>query len=307
MKKYIPILLILTTTMLVGCRSNRVVFVTESSLGLDVSGTAEIPNKVSLSYKRFEGAIVPRKNGGEAHSVYGGLDADIHFFKGHTIKQTFATGKAAMLATDADMAGVNFTNSAVTNINSLVFLTSTTYGLHLEAGQQSTPPNMLMGYRRSEMAVIPTPDPGQEVRSVYADIEINTASTNGRSISTNFSQLRGVRMRQSFATGRAAEKTTGTNPAVREKLTEAAGAMSLTDFQKKAAVERQITTDVRALSATQQQRLFLWADKTFPVKSRGRLAGGSTGLFLDDFLPELTLEERQAVVGKINEIKQETR
>src|SRR5688572_17964276 len=81
-----------------GCKS-RVVFTTQTSFGLDVSGTAQLPNKVSFSYNRFEAAIVPRKTNGEAHSVYGGLDADMKFFGGHTIKQTFATGKAAMLAT----------------------------------------------------------------------------------------------------------------------------------------------------------------------------------------------------------------
>ena len=190
----------------VGCKS-RVVFTTQTSLGLDVSGTAQWPNKVSFSYNRFEGAIVPRKTNGEAHSVYGGMDADINFFSGHTIKQTFATGKAAMLVSGADTNGVDFpgTESGGKD-HPLVFLTATTFGLHLTAGEKEMSPNLLLGYRRSEAAVIPVPEPAQEVRSVYADILINSSTdTNATAITTNFSALRGVRIKQSFATGRAAD------------------------------------------------------------------------------------------------------
>jgi hypothetical protein len=222
MTRFAILTTILAAALATGCKT-PVVFTTHTSLGLDVSGTAQMPNKVSFSYNRFEGAIVPRKSNGEAHSVYGGMDADVNFFAGHTIKQTFATGKAAMLATGADTTGVNYT-SLNTNQAALVFVTATTFGLHLTAGEQQMSPNLLMGYRRTEAAMIPVPDPGQEVRSVYADILINSSTnTNATAITTNFSTLRGVRIKQSFATGRAAEALAATNSEVRQKLMKAAG------------------------------------------------------------------------------------
>lgn len=177
MKKIIIPLFATALCLTMGCQS-RVIFTTQTSLGLDVSGTAQVPNKVSFSYNRFEGSIVPRKTNGEAHSVYGGLDADMSFFDGSTIKQTFATGKAAMLATEASTNGVDFPGATTVNKNSsLIFLTATTFGLHLTAGEKQMSPNLLRGYRRSEAAVIPVPDPSEEVRSVYADILINTSKT----------------------------------------------------------------------------------------------------------------------------------
>jgi len=219
--KLIPLLL---AAVLVGCGTNkRVLFATHSSLGLDVSGTAQMPNKVSLSYNRYEAAIIPRKTNGEPHSVYGGMDADIKFFEGQTIKQTFATGKAAMLATGA---GTNDVNKGTTkqDQNALVFLTATTFGLHLAAGESQMSPSLLLGYRREEAAMIPVPDPAEEVRSVYADILINSApKTDQPAITTNVSMLNGVRIKQSFATGRAAEALAGGNSDVRQNLDQAAG------------------------------------------------------------------------------------
>lgn len=303
MKRKIAVLLLFATLLLAGCKS-RVVFTTHTSLGLDVSGTAQMPNKVSFSYNRFEGAIVPRKTNGEAHSVYGGMDADMKFFGGHTIKQTFATGKAAMLATGAKTNGVDFPGSrTVQGDHPLVFLTATTFGLHLTAGESEMSPNMLLGYRRSEAAVIPVPEPGQEVRSVYADILINSAAeTNSNNITTNFSALRGVRIKQSFATGRAADALAETNKEVRANLAQAAGVASVSDFRKKATVENQIGEKLRSLSPGKQKQLFVWADRTFPQKSGGQLAAGDAGLFQNSFLPDLNLEEQAVVLDKINQL-----
>jgi hypothetical protein len=207
--------------LLTGCKS-RVLFMTQTSLGLDVSGTANYPNKVSVSHDRYEVAIIPRKTNGEAHSVFGGLDADMTFFDGHTIKQTFATGEAAKLATGAAYEPPNGT--ANRGKEALLFYTGTSYGLVLSAGEQQMAPNLLMGYRRTEASIIPVPDPGQEVRSVYADLLINTSDDAGTSaITTNFSTLGGVRIKQSFATGKAAEELARNSVEVREKLQMAAG------------------------------------------------------------------------------------
>jgi hypothetical protein len=239
------ILVVVPVAMLLaaGCR-NRLVFATHTSLGLDVSGTAQVPNKVSLSYNRFEAAIVPRKTNGEAHSVYGGMDADVKFFEGHTIKQTFATGKAAMNATGADEPLDETPSKTITEDHPLVFATGTTFGLHLAAGEGEIKPSLLLGYRREEGVTIPVPDPALEARSVYADLLINS-STRSNSITTNFSALNGVLIKQSFATGRAAEQLALGEDA-RAKLKAAAGVEATSkNLRMLKARSEGIATDIR--------------------------------------------------------------
>lgn len=219
MKQLIVLALTACVALTAGCRSNRLVFATQTSIGMDVSGTSEMPNHVSFSFDRYEAAIVPRKTNGEAHSVFGGMDADMRWFGPHTIKQTFATGDAAKIATMAETTPLPATK-APNDTSALIFYTGTTYGLNLSAGEQAMPPNLLLGYRRTEAAVIPVPDPGQEVRSVYADIVIDSSKSSDHA-STNFSKLGGVRIVQSFATGAAANALAQTR-AVRDKLAGAA-------------------------------------------------------------------------------------
>jgi hypothetical protein len=304
MRKIIIPLLAAAVCSTAGC-ANRVVFVTHSSVGLDVSGTAQLPNKVSFSFERYEAAIVPRKTNGEAHSVFGGMDADMTWFRGHTIKQTFATGEAARLA--AGGTSDNPVNTTNRDTAPLIFLTATTYGLNLSAGEQSMSPNLLLGYRRTEASVIPVPDSAQEVRSVYADILINSATnTDSSVITTNFSALAGVRIKQSFATGKAADALAKTNKEVRENLAAAAGVVSISDFRKKAVVENQIGEKLSALSSDKQKQLFTWADKTFPQKGGGQLASQNAGFFQNSFLPDLDLEEHTVVLDKINQLEKET-
>lgn len=246
--------------LLTGC-ANRLVFTTQTSLGLDVSGTAQVPNKVSLSYNRYEAAIVPRKTNGDAHSVYGGLDADISFIKGSTIQQTFTTGEAAKLATGSGTAPTNSSGTANTDAAPLIFVTGTTFGLHLTAGEQELAPNLLMGYRRSEATVIPVPDAAQEVRPVYADILINTkdnpslGKTNGTAtpITTNFPAVSGTRIKQSFATGTAAINL-AKDAGVQETLSKAAGTTANTLARlrvKSAELAKEVSLEVSRLTADQ--------------------------------------------------------
>lgn len=185
-----------------GC-THRLFFATKTSIGMEVSGTSQMPDKVSLSSSRYEGAIVPRSTNGEPYSVYGGLDADMKWFPPkYTIRQTFATGKAAQISAagkaDAPCQQLN------TDQSPLFFVTDTSFGLKISAGKQDISPTFLLGYKRVEGTVIPVEKSEAEVRSVYADITINS-STNESGITTNFPNNGGVRIRQSFATGKAAE------------------------------------------------------------------------------------------------------
>lgn len=291
MRRWQGLSVLAAVALTAGCKSNRLVFVTQSSIGMDVSGTAQMPNKVSFSYDRYEAAIVPRKSDGEAHSVFGGMDADMTWYGSHAIKQTFATGEAAKIATMADSEKLAPTK--VTNTAALIFLTATTYGLNLSAGEQSMPPNLLLGYRRTEAAVIPTPDPDQEARSVYADIHINTSGKTNP-VTTNFSTLGGVRIVQSFGTGAAANALARTRT-VREKLSSAANLdprviqeLKSTET-KRALVLKKISKDGQTVDGDTLKKLLTGAD--------GKLLRGTEtwvatfgGKPISDFEDELRFE-----------------
>jgi hypothetical protein len=259
--RLIPV--VLATITLAGCASAPLVFTTKTSMGLDVSGTAQMPDKVSFSYSRFEGAIVPRKSNGQAQTVYGGLDSDMTFFHGQTIKQTFATGNAAILAARGTPPRTTATTTNAAN-DPLLFVTSTTFGLDLSAGEQNMSPSLLLGFRRSEATFVPVPDPAQEVRSVYADILINTSeNTNAAEITTNFSALSGVRIKQSFATGLAAESL-ATTPAVRAALDAAANlrveAIVKSKADQREAVLDKVTSDQKTVDAALLTKLLTGTD-----------------------------------------------
>jgi hypothetical protein len=186
-----------------GCAS-RLFFATKTSIGLEASGTSQMPDKVSLSFSRYEGAVVPRSTNGEPYSVYGGLDADLKWFPPkYTIRQTFATGNAAQIAAEAAPAPAP-AQPKQSGRNPLFFVTDTSFGLKLSAGKQDVSPTLLLGYKRVEGTIIPVDKSESEVRSVYADITINS-STNETGITTNFPNNNGVRIKQSFATGKAAD------------------------------------------------------------------------------------------------------
>jgi|GEM_PF-2300121 len=225
-----PLMISAVALLAAGCSHNKLIFTTRTSAGLDVSGTSEMPNKVSFTYNRQELSIVPRKTNGDAHSVYGGMDADVGWWSGTTIKQTFATGQAAEYAS----GGTKDLSASTSNAEQkpLIFCTATTFGLHLTTGDGQVQPNMLMGYRRWEGAYVPVPDPSQEVRPVYADIMINskseptsTTASSASKLTTNWpSSSNGVRIKQAFATGSAAVNLSR-DIGVQGKLSEAAGTL----------------------------------------------------------------------------------
>jgi hypothetical protein len=253
-----------------GC-SRRMIFVTHSSLGLNVSGTAQMPNKVAFDYSRYEATLVPRKTNGEAQPVFGGLDADVNFWRGnHIIREAFATGDAADIASGAK----NFSDTSAcppegtggTPSRSLFFMSGTTYGLHINLGEQATPPNLVLGYQRHTATIIPVQSPEQKAGSVYADVSINTtepeAVANGNVTGlTNapaaFSNLKGTRIRQFFATGLAAKKLAEETP-VRKELRALAGTESTKEFLGEMDQQGKIIEKIRQIyqkSPTNQAKI----------------------------------------------------
>ena len=136
--------------------------------------------------------------------------------------------------------------------------------MDLSAGEQNMSPSLLLGFRRSEATFVPVPDPAQEVRSVYADILINTSeNTNAAEITTNFSALSGVRIKQSFATGLAAESL-ATTPAVRAALDAAANlrveAIVKSKADQREAVLAKVTSDQKTVDAALLTKLLTGTD-----------------------------------------------
>lgn len=104
-KRLIPAGLVLATTaLLCGCQSNDLVFTTYTKVGLHISAVDSTPTSVNFGYKRFEGAIIPvnRETATgkpeEAASLYAGMAVTNSWLRGLYIRQSFATGEAAVQA-----------------------------------------------------------------------------------------------------------------------------------------------------------------------------------------------------------------
>lgn len=232
-KRYGWILLISTLLLsAVGCAKN-LVFVTKTSVGVDISGTAEIPDKFSVAVSRQELAIVPRMTNGQPHSVFGAMNLDIDSANGLYMNQVFATGVAGKLSAagqkndapyDLKRAETDYDNNYKESYGSsislkkhpLIFTIDSTTGLDISAGSGDFQPRFLFGYRRSENVFIPIINDGVEADSVYADITVDTKRTTNDSSSTNsplglqsnnsnfLKKSRKMSVKQTYATGKAA-------------------------------------------------------------------------------------------------------
>jgi hypothetical protein len=237
--KSLPTLKLLAFTVLLGAQTgcgNRLFFATKTSIGLEASGTAQMPDKVSFSSSRYEGAIVPRSINGDPYSVYGSLDADVKWLPPtYTIRQTFATGRAAQIASGIENPPA--TTPLGVSRDPLFFVTDTSFGLKISAGKQDVSPTFVLGYKRVEGTVIPVAKNEVEARSVYADIAINSSTnTDVPAVTNNFPHNNGVRIRQSFATGKAADNAALTDAVVRAKLKAAAAGLSVDQAQVEAVI-----------------------------------------------------------------------
>lgn len=222
-----------------GCTSSALYFATETSGGLKVSGAQAAPTGVSLAYQRAEIALIPPKTDGTTHAVFGGVDHDYSWTDGFLLAQTFATGRAAVIAAGGQPADTRAGQAGDNQAGKLFFSTVTTFGLDLNLGADlgASVPSLVLGFRRAEATVIPIKDPSREVNSVYADISIaedsggllkTHASTEGGTRRHDVGPDRipaspnGTRIRQTFATGDAAIAVAGRGDA-QDKLAAAAG------------------------------------------------------------------------------------
>lgn len=221
MKKLIYLALIfIVVAIMSGCAKN-LYFGTSTSVGLDVSGTSKIPSKVSFAFERAEIAVVPDDSEGNSHSVFASLDSEWTWFNGFIVKQTFATGKAAEIASDESLVNIDYSPStSKTSSKPIVFATGTKLGIHIEFGLTTeSPASLLVGYRRSEMSLMPDVAGKEKIDSVFADISI-ISKGKGLTSTIEAPQIGGVRIKQRFATGIAAVNAAA-NPETRQKLRKA--------------------------------------------------------------------------------------
>lgn len=182
---------LLLALLLTACASgpNTVVFVTKTSLGIDVEQT---PPTASIAYDRVEGYFGPRYDTSAVPPVLAIFTTNGQLL-GREVKQVYATGNAARLL--ANRSALVPADPALTGgIKPMFFGTSTTVGMKIgyEAGGSTS--TFTFGYKRKELSVIPVTDGAfpSVLATLQTDINAATAST------TSFGAG------QLFATGTAA-------------------------------------------------------------------------------------------------------
>jgi hypothetical protein len=258
--------------MLAACNNpDTAVFVTSSSIGINVDSK---PPTASIAYDRVEGFIGPRFESGAAPAVVASMETAGTVFNPQ-IRQTYATGAAANIATEVKGAKDEVSPDLKGATRLMFFGTGTTLGLKVGFGPEGAPDSIVLGYRRKEISVIPLgimpPQPGTattpavEGKAVYPSV---LASIDTTSTMTVMGQT-GLATKQFFATGRAAEAL-AQNPAVTIafKAKSAASLLDgLSDEQKK---QDKAVVDAIAVKEKQQVSVILAA-----VTCNGKLDPGS--------------------------------
>lgn len=315
-----------------GCANESLFFATKTSVGIDISASNGSP-RANIGYDRTEAAIVPAKPDGSAHSVLGGLDADLSFNQVR-IKQIFATGKAADLAAGdiiilaknkqppagkalaAPAAPSTGPGAATPRLpQPIVFATDASFSLiNIQIDNNGLPGSGSTLYRRSEATLIPIKQGQDEVASVYADISIDTSSKDENTPDSGYSWIErevgehptrfsgfGVRIVQSFATGTAAESLVQ-HPDITNKLNKIANS-NATDLQT-----AQTKTALRALLNNAQdpakvKAFFDWVQATYPNSKAGDYKQGKPGDYFGNYvLPNLPPADIKIVNDKATQM-----
>jgi hypothetical protein len=182
---------LLLASLLTACATGRdtVVFVTKTSLGVDVEQT---PPSASIAYDRVEGYFGPRFDNGAVPPVVASFTTNGKLL-GREVQQLFATGDAARLV--ANPSAVTADNPTLSGPTKAMFFgTSTTVGVKVgfEAGGSTSTFNL--GYKRKEMTVIPVTE--GVFPSVLGTLQTDVSAATSSATSFGVGQL--------FATGSVA-------------------------------------------------------------------------------------------------------
>ena len=185
------LLVLLISLYLTACASgpNTVVFVTKTSLGVDVEQT---PPTASIAYDRVEGYFGPRYDTGAVPPVVASFTTNGQLLN-RDVQQVYATGDAARLL--ANPAAQVLADPALTgSVKPMFFGTSTTLGVKIgyEAGGSTS--TFTLGYKRKELSVIPVTE--GVFPSVLSTLQTDIDAATATKTSFGAGQL--------FATGSAA-------------------------------------------------------------------------------------------------------
>jgi hypothetical protein len=206
--------------LLTGCASPDLVFVTKTSIGVDVDAQS-----ASLAYDRTEGYFAPRQPNRETVPVFASASSDGTWLT-RNVKQVYATGNAAKLVSgpvqarpqpaaqqalyrntvyDAGAKAVPLpqasaaqhdSTTASTN-KSLFFGTGNLLGFKIGWGTGSAVDTFTFGYKRKEISIIPRDENDKEIPSVMASLDTGTSAAGPTD--SKFA------VKQFFATGEAAD------------------------------------------------------------------------------------------------------
>src|SRR5258708_33308909 len=200
---------------LCGCDStDRVLFLTSTNMGINADVTSRTAN---IGYDRTEGVVGPAfVDTGDVPQVVAFIQSDLAVFN-PKVKQLYATGAAAALATDSTLTKPNPLPPATGPRRVMFFGTTSNIGLKIGfAGDM--PESINFGYKRKEMSLIPlhVANPDGSKPDIYPSVlaSIDMAGTTGTLAQT------GLSMTQFFATGVAATNLAVT-PGVRKTFTRA--------------------------------------------------------------------------------------
>ncbi|MGJ8698066.1 MAG: hypothetical protein ACSHYF_17235 [Verrucomicrobiaceae bacterium] len=232
--------------------SKDTILSTSTSVGLTADGDIQaVPDHLSAGFRRRE-LIYSGKNANHDGSVLAAIDSTTTWNRGSAIEQTSATGYAADIVANKNIAPYSQSPTEPAGTSQpLTFVSDTVFGLKaiLIPENQGESNSVILGYKRKAVTRV-RPDSTGRLASTYSNTSIHAAPAFGGTTNTvsnplstdhQLSQVKGadesevnaggVRIRQSFAIGKAAEKLLikpkTTNPSevtvgdqAAEKLTE---------------------------------------------------------------------------------------
>jgi hypothetical protein len=224
---------------LAGCATQDVVFVTKTSIGIDVDAQS-----ASVAYDRNEGYLAPRYPNRQTVPVFASVATDGKLL-GRNVKQVYATGNAARIVSGAqqqqgpaagaqqaifrhtglDAAAVAETrpratpaaahaDAAAAAKKTMFFGTGNVIGFKLGFGASSAVDTFTFGFKRKEVSIIPHDENDGELPSVMASLDTGTEA-----VAANGSRFN---VKQFFATGTAAEALANNDDIKKQFQNEAA-------------------------------------------------------------------------------------
>lgn len=210
----------LVALLLTACASgpNTVVFVTKTSLGVDVEQT---PPSATIAYDRVEGYFGPRYDSGAVPPVLAKLTTNGQLLD-RAVKQIYATGDAARLLANPS-AQVPADPALAGAVKPMFFGTSTTLGLKIgfEAGGGAS--TFTLGYKRKELSVIPVTQ--GVFSSVLATLQTDVDAAAAKTANFGTGQL--------FATGSAATDLARRTEVRDEFMAQVDGALSIYQVEER--------------------------------------------------------------------------